>query len=289
MTFAMTYSTLLRREWLQHRTGWLVLAFGPMVLMVCGWLFGQVQVDGTESAASFFAISAGAYVLAVTGLAWLTVGFQVAGLARRDVQDRSIEFWRSLPVSDSAAVSATLVAHLVLMPLAVMLVSLAFSVVVAALLVSKGFGMAALGAVPMGEVGSALLAALLRMVVGLPLASFWAAALLMPIMAASAWLKRWGTPVVLGVVGAGGALLKNAYDMPFVLDTVHGLFMSFGAALVPLSAMQQPDPTLTRLPALLLQDLQARLADLAHPLSLVAVVLIAGSFALLVLRRQRAG
>ena len=51
------------------------------------------------------------------------VALQAAGLARRDAQDRSIELWRSLPVGDATAIAVTLVAHLLLMPLAVTCVS----------------------------------------------------------------------------------------------------------------------------------------------------------------------
>ena len=186
-----TFKTLLLREWMQHRLGWLLLALLPPAIVLPLALFGHIQVSGQEPVNLVAMVTLGAFTLAVTGLAWATVGFQAPGLARRDAQDRSVEFWRALPVSDTTSVAATLCAHLVLMPLVVMGVAALASVAVAGVVVLRVFGSAGYAALDLNYLGSMVLAALPRLAAGSLLASFWAAAVLLPMMAASAWLKRW--------------------------------------------------------------------------------------------------
>ncbi|MFS9605847.1 hypothetical protein, partial [Klebsiella pneumoniae] len=55
--------------------------------------------------------------LAGYGVCLLVALFQLPGLARRDMQDRSIEFWLSLPGRSSESVAATVLAHGWLAPL----------------------------------------------------------------------------------------------------------------------------------------------------------------------------
>jgi ABC-2 type transport system permease protein len=283
------FKTLLQREWMQHHVGWLVLVAAPLALMVVGAIFGQVQVghDGSDTPVGLGLILAGGYATFMAAITWLIIGLQAPGLARRDAQDRSIEFWRSLPVADSLALAATLLAHLVLMPLAVMAVALLSGCLVGLMVVMRGFGFAALSGLPWPELGVILLAAVPRLLVGSLLASLWAAPLVLAAMAASAWLKRWGVPVLLAVVGLGGLLLREAYDMPWLLDTVAALWRRGAEALAPLQAVMLEQAQPGQVPGLLLQDLGHRLQDLASPLFIVALAVSAVSFGLLLLRRQR--
>lgn len=285
-----TFKTLLQREWMQHRIGWLVLVTAPLVLMVVAAIFGQVQISGHEARdtpAGIGLILAGGYATFMAAITWLIIGLQAPGLARRDVQDRSIEFWRSMPVSDSLAVVSTLLAHLVLVPLVVMAAAMFSGSLVGLMVVVRGFGFAALSGLPWQDLGLIWLAAVPRLLLGSLLASLWAAPIVLATMAASAWLKRWGVPVLLVVVGLGGLLLKQAYDMPWLLDTIAGLWLRAAAALAPMHAAALEAAQPNEIPALLLQDLGARVQDLASPLLATAVVVSAASFALLVLRRQR--
>jgi hypothetical protein len=285
----LTFKTLLQREWMQHHVGWLVLVAAPLALMVVGAIFGQVQVgqENQDTPASLGLILAGGYATFMAAMTWLIIGLQAPGLARRDVQDRSIEFWRSLPVSDSTAVGATLLAHLVLMPLAVMAVALLSGCLVGLMVVVRAYGFAAVPGLPWPELGVIFLAAVPRMLLGSLLASLWAAPIVLAAMAASAWLKRWGVPVLLVVVGLGGLLLKEAYDMPWVFNTIAGIWRRGAEALAPMQAAAMEQATPGQVPGLLLQDLGNRLQDLASPLLLVALAVSAVSFGLLWLRRQR--
>jgi len=278
------FQTLLLREWMQHRTGWLLLAWVPL-----GCTFGSVTHDPGDQLPVFGLMAAGGFVVGMVTLAWTVVGLQASGLARRDQQDRSIEFWRSLPVSDVQALSATLLAHGLLMPLGITLVALAGCLPVGLLIQVKGDGLASLASLPWGLCLQVFLAAVPRFLLGAVLASLWAAPLLLLGMAASAWLKRWGVPAVVLVLGTAGLVMDKVYGLPQVLDALRGLFDNFGAALVPLVADGIHLGVPADLPALLMQDLLHRLQDLASPLCLLALAVSAGSFALLLMRRRRAG
>lgn len=299
-----TFKTLLLREWMQHRVGWLLLALLlPAITLVLG-AFGPAHwnVTGYSNPADLATavknlhtqvavISAISVILPTAGLAWMALFAQAPGLPQRDSKDRSIEFWRALPVSDATALAATLCAHLVLMPLAVMLVATLAGVLLANVAVLKLFGTAGYAVLDLPYLGAVALSALPRLALGSLLASLWASALLLPLMAASAWLKRWGVPALAGAVGLAGLWLKESFDQTWLLDGVRDLFYNFGAALVPF--VQQGMDKLVAggvetPPALFWADAQQRLADLGTPLFGVALLLSATSFALLLLKRQRA-
>lgn len=283
------FQTLLLREWMQHRTGWLLLALVPLGLTLLAVTFGSVTHDEGDQLPIFGLMAAGGFAVGMVLLAWTVVGLQASGLARRDQQDRSIEFWRSLPVSDEQALSATLLAHGLLMPLGITAVALAGSVPVGLLIQVKGYGLASLSSLPWGLYGQVLLAAVPRFLLGTLLASLWAAPLLLLGMAASAWLKRWGVPVVVLVLGTVGLVMDKVYGLPQLLDALQALFNNFGAALVPLVEDGVHIGVTADLPGLLMQDLWRRVQDLASPLCLLALAVSAGSFMLLLMRRRRAG
>lgn len=285
----LTFQTLLLREWLQHRTGWLLLGLLPLALAVLAGGFGSVQISADELASSVVLAVAGGYVVGLSALAWAVTSLQAAGLARRDVQDRSIEFWRSLPVSDVQAVAATVCVNALLVPLALTAFALVCSLPVGVLIALRVFGMNTFAALSIDGLLPIVLAAVPRFLVGGVLAALWLAPLTLLGMAASAWLKRWGLPALAAVWLGGGLLLQEAYGLPQPLQALQGLAENFGAALVPLVNGELPMREPALLPALLWQDLLARLQDLASPLSLLALALSATGFALLVLRRQRGG
>ncbi len=292
----MTFKTLLHREWMQHQTGWLVLAGLPLVIMLLALPFGGVHMDGGESATDVVLVISGGYTLLVTLMAWMAVSFQATSLARRDQQDRSIEFWRSLPVSDWQAVGATALMHLLLVPLVVMLVAAVSAVLVALLVVMRLYGAAALVDLPWLSLVAAAAATVPRMVLGVLLAAFWAAPMLMLLMLASTWLKRWAVPVVLAVVGGGGAILKYAYQQAWVHDTLGDLAERFLWAMIPLGreghnldAEHGPASALAQLPSWMLEDSLRVLGDVVTPLGLFAAVFAAACFALQVQRRRQFG
>ena len=297
-TTASRFNTLLLREWMQHHRGWLVMMLAPPLLALLVVPFGTVEIGPGELGpmpAILLMLMAMAVVPAVVlGITTVALLFQATGLARRDQQDRSIEFWLSLPTSHSASIGATVLMHFVLVPLAAVLVGAVMSQAIGFALVWKGFGANAAFTLPWGTLVSVGAAGLVRALLGVVLACAWLMPLLLLTMAASAWLKRWGAPILALVLSIGHKLLATFYGVTLIGDTVGGLLANARSAMVHAMPphVQGADATLAWLgdaTRWFLMDGLAALRDLAQPLFLFALVASAGCFALLVLRRSRSG
>ena len=294
------FQTLMLREWMQHRKGWLALGLIPVGLMLLATVFGTVDADVNEpgemsAAGLLLLVTFGmAMILLVLGMA--AMAFQASGLARRDQQDRSIEFWLSLPVSQPQTLAAMLLMHVWVFPMMVVAIGLLGGLLLAPVAVIKGLGFAGLAKLQWLAVLPVLAAGTLRIFAGMILAGVWALPFVLLMMAASAWLKRWGVPVLIGVVGAGGALLKEAYGQPWLLDSAKALAERVGASMFPGAAgdagVHLEDKVvmsgqLEGVSQWLMTDLQLRVADLASPWLILAVVLsAAGAWAVLFRRQQ---
>lgn len=300
MTTMKVFQTLMLREWLQHHKGWLALALIPLGLIALLAVFGSVDLDEEEltgmSGAGLFLICTLVITLILLMEAMLVMAFQASSLARRDQQDRSIEFWLSLPVGQAHTLAAMLLMHVWLFPLMVLVIGLVGGLLVAPVIVFKGLGVAGFAQLPWADLALVLAAGVLRLIGGLLLAGVWALPFVLLLMAASAWLKRWGVPVLVAGVGIGGGVLKEVYGQTWLLDGVEGLAVQFGAALIPGAG----DNTGFRLEDKLVMggqfdgvaqglmlDLQQRAADLASPWLLLALALSAvGAWAVLYRRQQ---
>jgi hypothetical protein len=303
------FRSLMLREWMQHRTGWLVLMVLPSLLAAGLSLFDgrgiDVRIGDNDSQLSLLstlpaALQTVGWTVATTGLALLlvclTVAVQLSGLARRDQQDRSIEFWRSLPVSHLQGVGATVLMHLLVLPLIAVTAALLGAQLVAALAIVLHNGALAWLQQPWLVLLTSLLLAVARLWLGLLMAVLWLSPVLLLTMAASAWLKRWALPVVL----AGSVLGVYWLDPRLPVALVGPSFHRVG--IEALYALLAPDlfdgqhalradalgASLQGLPLALLQDGLRVLQSATTPAFGAALVGGALGFGLLLLRRQRA-
>jgi hypothetical protein len=294
---ASRFATLLRREWLQHGRGYLLLTLIPAGLLLLATLFGwnSMQVEPRIPLLGM-AIPTLGVTFVIVGLVCIAVLFQLPGLARRDVQDRSIEFWSSLPVTHVESVAAPLLLHGFAMPLMALVLGFAASQVLGVLVVIAALGASALVEMPWGLLIGAEIAAVLRAAIGLVLAALWIAPIPLLLMVASALLKRWGVPVVVAVLLIAGLVLEKAYGITVLRDAVTILGQHAGHALLaqPLSH-GEPEPPLSQLPALLAQlpswaghDAVIALGDLASTAFAASLAASAACFAALVALRRRA-
>lgn len=303
------FKTLLQREWMQHQRGWLLMMLVPPLVMLLGLLFSDVRslaepltVDGPhgeERAISgpmvMMAISMVATTSLMLSITWLAVGFMAPGQARRDHQDRSIEFWLSLPVSNSASIGASVLMQFFFVPLLALGLAGLCSVVIGSLAVLRVDGVSGLLDVSWGVYLSSSLALILRLSLGAVLFALWVMPLLMLAMVASAWLKRWGVPVLISVLVAGSVLLKKLYGMTWHTDLFERMAVMAGRAWIHLDVESGPQPQnaadvtrmLGEVPGLLWLDAMSALRDCAQPLFLGTLMFSAACFALLVWRRGR--
>ena len=299
-----TFKTLLLREWMQHQRGWLVLLALPLLLVLGLGLFGDIQVDLPTGAdampplgvAMMTIIGAGGLALV---LAWAAALLQAPGLARRDVQDRSIEFWLSLPISHAQGVGAPLLMHLVLWPWIALLVGLGTGALGSLLTVAKAYGPGTWFTLPWGTLLPAVVLLALRLMLGTLLATLWLSPLILGTMAASAWLKRWGLPVVVGGIVGGGLLLERLYGITWIWDTLRLLGTRASQALMVADrsgdgphgfVIEHGDEiagALSAMPGWLLHDAGQALLLLASPAFAAALAAGALAFGALWLRRSR--
>ena len=289
------FNTLLLREWMQHKRGWLITLLLPPLLFLAILPFGSVTGLPLDQplpiALLIVVISAGA----AFGISYASAMFQLSGLARRDNQDRSIEFWLSLPASHSESIGATLLTHTVLVPLVALVVGAGFGAVIAPGVIAKQGGWAALASVPWAGVVVAAVPMLLRAMLGVLLMSLWMAPLMLMLMAASAWLKRWGVPALVLSFGVGGAILDKVYGNRIVWDLLEAQIKGANLALfadpaglpAQLREVDLGGEANLHTGAWALHDGLSALQALASPQLIGGLVVAAGCFALLVLKRSR--
>ncbi len=304
------FHTLLLREWMQHRTGWLVLMGLPTLLALGLSLFdgrgislkvdGDIPVQLDQFTTLPSVLQALGWTVGTVGVALLLVSLtvlaQLPGLARRDQQDRSIEFWRSLPLSHSQSIGATLLMHLLLMPAAVLAAGLLGAQLAVLVTVTLHQGAMAWLQMPWGLLLPSLLLGLVRLWLGLLLAVLWMAPVLLLTMAASAWLQRWAVPVLTAASLLGVYWLDARLPQPVVGPVLTRLGTESLYALLAPGLFDGPQRiargdllnAVNGLPGALWTDMLQVLGSAASPAFLGALAGGALGFALLVLRRRRA-
>jgi hypothetical protein len=282
--------TLLLREWMQHKRGWLIAAFAPPLLFLAMLPFGHVQGLPMEKLNLLCLVIFVVSTVAVYGICLLVALFQLPGLARRDVQDRSIEFWLSLPGRPSESVAATVLAHAWLAPLGGAVVGMLFGLPIAMSVVASKGGMAAVASVGWGEVVSAAAPLLARGLVGTVPMLLWLAPLIFVLMAASAWLKRLGVPLVLVGTMVTVLVLDKVYNIVWPQEAIAAWNLQINTSLI-----HNPDGLKdalmsdTNLWAWVTHDFGQAMAQLVSLQFVGWMALAAAGFALVVMKRARGG
>jgi len=202
---ATRFKTLMLREWLQNRWTWLIATGSLPALVLLVLPFGQVQFPD-ELPAHHVALTVVCFSAAAAALiAWVTTLFTASGLARRDVQDRSIEFWLSLPSTHSEHVGAQYLMHAWVFPIGALLLGLVAGNVLTPLMLVKWQGFAVLASIDWASVVRIVLVFVGIALVAMTALALWLSPVLLTIMAASAWVKRLALPLLV----VAGALLAN--------------------------------------------------------------------------------
>ena len=293
------FLTLMRREWLQYRFGWALMVAVPLGIALLLLAFGQIQIgpDDAEKVGDKMApLLAVAAMAGSASVLFIIACFSsiiiVAGVARRDHSDRSVEFWLSLPATHSASLAAPLVVHLLLVPAVALLLGLAGGLLVSMVLVARVVGVGEWFTLHWLDLLPAVLALAARLLAGLPLAVLRLSPLILLVVLISAWFRSWSW-VILGVgIGLGSQLLNRVFGQPLLSDITLGWLRQARGALVHAGdgftiGKNDGAEGLRQLPAWALNDFFLAVKELPSPLLLGGLLFAAGCFYLLVMWRER--
>lgn len=249
------FLTLLKRETWEHRS----LVWAPLVtagLIVLGAVvsslfsaniggsvdirigrdgidfFGRLASD-LESQRNIFGIWMSSLVLPVLLVGLVTVVFYLLDALYVERKDRSILFWKSLPVSDAATVVSKVVTALVMLPLWVWALSLVTGLLVFAAVALKVSGTPL---APLGQFHVLTWAVLqLTLLVNMLIASLWYAPVAAWLLLVSAWAKR--SPFLWAVVPPAllALLERTTFDTGYVgqllANRLVGYFEAIGTSV----------------------------------------------------------
>jgi ABC-2 type transport system permease protein len=142
-----TLPMLIRREFWEHRVFlWLPLALCVAFLVTCVIVGAKFNFDSDSfsfrtnisgNAPGAFAVFTFLLPVAVTGLMAVVTFFYLSDSLYADRKDRSILFWKSLPISDAMTVLSKMLVALIVVPLVVYVLSFVTNVL--AMLLFKAF------------------------------------------------------------------------------------------------------------------------------------------------------
>ena len=136
------FETLVRRELWEHRSLWSAPLVVTVLLLICAFLtHGALKIDATDSAewlnpqsnTTVFALAQWALTLPHYLVMVLLVNFYLIDCLYAERKDRSILFWKSLPVSDGATVASKVVVACVVVPLGTFFLALVTDVLFTAI------------------------------------------------------------------------------------------------------------------------------------------------------------
>lgn len=111
---------LVRREFWQNKAIW-VLPAAVGALMVAASLFGKIEVEMLNATEHRSVLAGVLFLVAIGGVFWVTMGiyssWYLLDCLYADRKDRSVLFFKSMPVSDSATVLSKLFVGVVAIPL----------------------------------------------------------------------------------------------------------------------------------------------------------------------------
>jgi len=248
---------LIRREFWEHRWAFiyapLIIAGLVLVLLVMGMFFAM-EIDNTrlftESAMREFAANSASdkhtlmripllgLVVNFTGIMQIVLFFYLVGALYDERKDRSILFWKSLPVSDTTTIASKLATAGIAVPLLYMLTAAALQLIF--LLVGSGYALAA--EVPLWSTiwaPAGLPELWASVLVAIPVQMLWALPLFGWFLLVSAFAPRLPWMIALAIPGLIG-LFQNYFSL---LDRFkladHNLWIifiqRFGEGVLPMS------------------------------------------------------
>jgi ABC-2 type transport system permease protein len=229
--------TLVRREFWEHRALWLAPLIVTAALAVCvaiGRIHLQIEdsefIQGEAQRVAVFTIIQAVLAVPLYVVAMFVVSFYLLDCLYAERKDRSILFWKSLPVSDALTVCAKVVVALVVVPLGLFVLALVAHLLYTAILGARVL----LGTLPPVFAWSTYewLRTELLMLLVTALAVLWYAPIAGYLLLVSAWARR--SPVLLATLPVVlGPLLEwvafgSRYLSGFINYRVNGIWWLLG-------------------------------------------------------------
>lgn len=289
------YQTLVRREFWEHRALWRAPAVMALLLVGVA-LFGRFEI-GTrialtaEQGQAIMGLTVWAVSLAIFAIAAVVLSFYLLDCLYAERRDRSVLFWKSLPVSDAATVLAKFAVAMLVVPLGVFVLALATDLVVRAILVARSGAGLLTGTFPIWDTRTWLQSQSL-MLIGLVATLLWYAPLAAYLLAVSAWARRnvmmWSVlpPLVLVIlerIALGSSHVSQfiAYRLSPAFPMMRGVDGNLATSVVSIHREQ-----VISVPRLLGQiDIGAMFFNVPMLLGLVAAAVLL--FAAIRVRRYR--
>ncbi len=221
---------LVRREFWEHRWAFIytpVIIAGLVLLLLLMGMFFAREIDHTqlftESAMREFATNSGSekhtmmripllgLVVNFTGIMQIVLFFYLVGALYDERKDRSILFWKSLPVSDATTITSKLLTAGIAVPVVYMLVAALLQVIF--MLFASGYALAA--EVPLWStlwLPAGLPELWASMLVAIPVQLLWALPLFGWFLLVSAFAPRLPWMIALAVPGLIG-LFQNYFSL----------------------------------------------------------------------------
>jgi ABC-2 type transport system permease protein len=208
-----TLVVLIRREFWEHRVLWMAPAVIAVLLVACAFpvrmdFLSMGSRDSVLASASnrlaLFALTQWGLTLPQYLVMVIVLNFYLLDCLYAERKDRSILFWKSLPVSDAATVASKLLVGLVVVPLGVYFLSLITNLLFSAIWIARAsFGQIPAAASLWDTVVWLKVEAL--MFLGLIVSILWYAPLAAYLVLVSAWARRsvflWATlPPVFAIL-----------------------------------------------------------------------------------------
>lgn len=203
------WQVLVRREFWEHRALWLVpLAMSVLWIVIVA--FFRIQMGSSHA----LTVTQGRAVVNVIGwgmsvatllVVTIVVTFYLLDALYAERRDRSILFWKSLPVSDSATVLAKFLVAMVIVPLGAFLAVAVTDLAVRAIIAARGGAGIAMEQASLWD-GRMWWQAQVLLLIGVVASMLWYAPLAAYLLVVSAWARRsvtlWAVlpPLVLVIV-----------------------------------------------------------------------------------------
>lgn len=226
-----TMPTLVRREFWEHRALWSAPLAMALILVLIA-VFGRFEMANmtaltTEQARAILGMTVWAMGLAILLIAGVVLSFYLLDCLYAERRDRSILFWKSLPVSDAATVLTKFAVAIAIVPLGVFALAVVTDLVVRGILTLRTGAGLMVEQFPLWDTRAWLQTQAL-LAVYLAATLLWYAPLAAYLLAVSAWARRnvmlWAVlpPLVLALVER--LALHTSYVWSFVAGRLQPAF-----------------------------------------------------------------